>query len=122
MNIFLAVFGNLIHLLKVFFVNLALIKAKGILFFLAVKIKFGQISESTKIILSGLHCLKNLSIKKFISKGINLWCILSKFLYIFSAKFPELKVVVVIKISILSILINSSIIGTILLNSPILAA
>ena len=52
-NIF-ASFGINIHLLKVFFVILAFIKGL-ILFFLATKIKFGQISESTKKIIFGFH-------------------------------------------------------------------
>ena len=52
---------NFIHFLKVFEVILAFIRASGILFFLALKIKFGQISESTKKITFGSHKNKNLS-------------------------------------------------------------
>ena len=64
----------------IFDVNLAFISAIGILFFFAFKIKFGQISESTKKILSGFHKFKNFSIKKFTSKGKYLCSIFSNFL------------------------------------------
>ena len=69
LKIFFAVLGKIIHLLKDFFVNLALIIAIGILFFFAFKIKFGQISESTKKILSGFHKFKKFFIKKLTSNG-----------------------------------------------------
>ena len=52
------------NLLKDFVVNLALINAIGIWCFLAFKITFGHISESTRKILSGFHKFKNFSIKK----------------------------------------------------------
>ena len=53
LKIFSAERENFIHLLNDFDVSRALIMAKGILYLFAFKIKFGQISESTKkIILS----------------------------------------------------------------------
>ena len=106
-----------------FEVILAFTSIIGVLFFFAFKIKFGQISESTKKITSGFHICKNLLIKKFTSKGKNLWYALSNCFNWSTAKFPELKVVVVIKNSrLLFSLFNSSIRGKMLLNSPILAA
>ena len=66
--------------------------------FFAFKIKFGQISESTKKILSGFHKFKKIFIKKFTSSnGKNLCSTLLNFFNSIFAKFPELKVVVVIK-------------------------
>ena len=118
----MAVFVNLIHLLKVFEVILAFIRAIGMLFSFALKIKFGQISESTKKIAFGFHRCKNLLIKNSISRGKNLWWILSNFRISFSAKLPELKVTVVIKNSKFLFLFNSFTIGNILWNSPMLAA
>ena len=52
-----------------FFVILALIKANGIFFFFILKIKFGQISESTKKIMLGFHDDKNFFTRKSTSKG-----------------------------------------------------
>ena len=72
LNIFFAVLGNIIHLENVFDVILALMRASGMLFFLALIIKFGQISESTKKITSGLHKDKKSLIKKSTSIGRNL--------------------------------------------------
>ena len=68
-KIFLAVLGNIIHLLNEFEVNLALMRAIGILYCLVFNIKLGQISDSTRKILFGFHKFKNLSIKKGTSKG-----------------------------------------------------
>ena len=70
-----------------------------ILYFFAFKIKFGQISESTRKILSGFQRFKNFSIKKFTSNGKNLCSTLLNFFNPIFAKFPELNVVVVIKYS-----------------------
>ena len=56
--------GKIIHFLNDFDVNLALIRAIGILYFLDFKIKFGHISESTRKILSGFHRCKNYLLKK----------------------------------------------------------
>ena len=72
LKIFLAVEGNNIHFLNDLEVILALIKINGILSLLALRIKLGQISESTKKITSGFHKSKNLLIKKPTSKGKNL--------------------------------------------------
>ena len=72
LKIFFDVLGNLAHLLNDFAVNLALMMARGILDSLACKIRLGQISESTKKILSGLHKFKNFFTKKLTSNGKNL--------------------------------------------------
>ena len=69
LKIDLADLGINIHFLNVFFVSLAFIIAIGVLFFFALIIKFGQISESTKKIALGFHNLKNLLIKKSTSIG-----------------------------------------------------
>ena len=109
--------------MKVFFVILAFIKAKGMPFFFALKIKFGQISESTKKIASGFHNEINFFMMKFTSIGKNL-CF--AFLIYFNSSFAimlELKVTVVIKNSKFSFfLFNSSNTGIMLFSSPILAA
>ena len=54
-NKFFAVSGNFNHLLKDFFVILALSKINGIDFFLTSVIIFGHISESTNIATDGLQ-------------------------------------------------------------------
>ena len=122
-NISSAVDWNLDHLLYDLVVILAFRSAIGILFFFAVSIKFGQISESTRKILSGFHKFKKLLIRKSTSKGKNLWCTLLCLPKILSAILLELSVVVVIKNSIFSCCeLSFSTIGIILLNSPKLAA
>ena len=100
LNIFSAVFGNF-PFLKRFQVNLAFIRANGILRSLASKIKFGQISESTKNIF-GLHVLRNFSIKILHHKE-KIYVTLSNFLSSTSAILLELNVFVVIKNSTLTL-------------------
>ena len=114
-------FGKYDHFLNDFDVILALIKAIGILFFFAFKIRFGQISESTRNILFGFHRFKNLSIKNGTSNGKNLCSIFSNFFNSFVAKFPELRVTVVIKNSSFLLRFNSLILAN-TLYSPTLAA
>ena len=122
-KIFFAILGKIIHFLNDFEVNLALIRAIGIPYFFAFKIKLGQISESTRNILFGFHEFKKLSIKKGTSKGQYLWKTLLNFFNSKSAIFPELKVEVVTKnFKFLWTWFNWLIIGIILLNSPMLAA
>ena len=68
-NILFEKFEKIFHFLYVFFVILALIKINLIFFFLILKIKFGQISESTKKIMLGFHDDKNFFTRKSTSKG-----------------------------------------------------
>ena len=72
LKIIFAEFLKAIHFRKDFFVILALINAKGILFFFAKRIKLGHISESIKKITSGCHDAKNFSKTNFTSTGKNL--------------------------------------------------
>ena len=69
---FLAKFIIIFHLLNVLFVILPLINIKGMLFFLILNKKFGQISESTKQTKSGFHKSKKSSESFLVSKGKNL--------------------------------------------------
>ena len=79
------------------FVILALIIAIGIFNFLALRIKLGQISDSTKKIAFGFQLFKNFFIRNSVSNGKYLWQTFLNFLNFSLAKLPELRVTVVIR-------------------------
>ena len=62
-----------------------------------LKLNLAKFLSQLRKILSGFHKCKNFLIKKGTSKGKNLCSTLLKFFNSLAARFPELKVVVVIK-------------------------
>ena len=81
----------------------------------------GQISDSTKIEISGFQCLRNLLIQKGWSKGENLWIIFLFFKIIFSIWSELVSVTLVISTELL-FTVNSSAKDKIDLTSPTLTA